>query len=189
MILAGYKILLLGIVKAFSNILAAADRPDKIALAVGFIITLILILTGFGEKILLVECAMLMLWNVIQLLRMSHLTGRAMQSAAVLKKYELKILKIYYSEKNRGIQCDAYSFYAPVMCYDADGQETEAVSRLWSQNMNLEKETEYEICYSMKNPEIFWFPEQKDKLVLPYRTGLCVSAVFFIGLLVFYFST
>ena len=122
------------------------------------------------------------------MLRLSHLTSRSAETTAVLKEYKLKIIKIYYSQKHRGFQSDAYSFYSPVMCYDADGQETEAVFRLWSQNMNLEKETEYLICYSTVNPELFWFPEQKGRITLPYVTGLCVSAVFFVGVLAFYFS-
>jgi len=188
MVLAVYKALHLCFVSYFTGILPVADVPDITALAVGFVLTVILILAGAGGKAMLAVCILLMLWNVIQIFRLSHLMSRSAETTAVLKEYELKIIKIYYSQKHRGIKHDDYSFYSPVMCYDAGGQETEAVSRLWSQSMNLEKETEYPVCYSMANPKLFWFPEQKGRLTLPYLTGLCISAVIFVGVLAFYFS-
>ena len=106
----------------------------------------------------------------------------------ISERYELKTLKIYYSEEHKGFNHDDYSFYAPVMCYETDSSEKESVSRVFSQDFKWEKETEYPICYSAVNPEIFWFPEQKAKLTLPYLVGLCISAVIFVGVLVFYFS-
>lgn len=172
-----------------SGLLPVATVTDMKALIVCSVVILILSIAKPGLDIPLVFCGMLMLWNVVQIVRISHQINQEIETTAVMKKYESKLLKITYTPKGGRSYTDEYTFLAPVMCYEADGQELESVSQIWSQNCELEEEAEYLICYSAVNPELFWFPEQKSKITLPYVVGLCVSAIFFVCWLAFYFST
>ena len=170
------------------GILPVASLTDMKALIVGSVIILILSIAGFGLGTMSVFCGMLMVWDVVQIIRLSHQISQEIETTAVVKKYESRLFKISHYGKYGGSYTDEYTFLAPVMCYEADGQELESVSQIWSQNCELEEEAEYLICYSAVNPELFWFPEQKSKITLPYVVGLCVSAIFFVCWLAFYFS-
>ncbi|MBR4320178.1 MAG: hypothetical protein IKP69_09070 [Oscillospiraceae bacterium] len=129
-----------------------------------------------------------MIWNTIQIIRLSHQISQEVQTTAVLKKYESKLLKRTYYQRGGRSHTDVYTFFAPVMCYEADGKEIKAVSQIWLQNTKWEEETEYLICYSAINLKLFWFPEQKSQITLLYVTGLCISAVFFLIGLILYFT-
>ncbi|MBR1554310.1 MAG: hypothetical protein IJ644_02825 [Oscillospiraceae bacterium] len=170
------------------GILPVYTLTDMKALIICTVVILMTAIADSGFTPMFLANSMLICWNAIQIIRLNHITSRSVQTTAVLKDYQPQVMKIYYSEEHKGFNHNDYSFYAPVMCYETDSGEKESVSRIFTQNFKWEKETEYPICYSAVNPEVFWFPEQKAKLTLPYLVGLCISAVILVGLLAFYFA-
>ncbi|MDE7121461.1 MAG: hypothetical protein K2O42_04800 [Oscillospiraceae bacterium] len=127
---------------------------------------------------------LLLFWNLIQVILRSHMIRNSVQTTANLVEYQSKLIRIY--RKNQ--EPEEYYIHAPVMCYETQTEILESVSCAWTRHIPYKKDVDYLICYSLSKPSFFWFPEQEKNVTLPYITGMCISAVFFIIWLAVYTS-